>query len=1401
MVRTRAAVFVAVVLSGCKVGFDAPADARITCSSDAECPGGWFCKPALGRCSQSHDDGSPPTLHGAATVTPGFASRGTLVTVQFEASEPLGVLPVIELNTAPARTPFLLYSQNGLVYTYALAVGPAVSEGTYSVLARLVSATGAVAQDLALGTVQVDATPPEITRIDVLTPRVRAGQGALVEATFGEALTVAPRARVLAGPAMVTVPTAQANVWRFRLDVTGTELEGSMSVEVDAQDGAGNAATRTATDAFVLDFTAPALATAALVETPVVRSGQQIVVDLQFTEPLAAPPAVRLRGPGSETLSLAVADQVGAAYTFGATVQPSTPEVTYGLEITAFADVAGNPGADVTNGGAVRVDSTPPHLDAGPTAVGKPGARYRAGDAPSFTLTVSEPLARPPSASLTTSPAVPLSCTGGAGNAWTCTAPSALTGAETPESAVKAIFDVVDLAGNPATFSADATLDFHAPDVAPGTVGLDLTPPAGALVSSVTALRAGARARVSFTVTEPLATDPVVLTTTAPAPALTFSKASQSGTFYVYEHVLDGGAHGQGSYTVVAQLTDLAGNVATRTLAVPAPGVVVDTVPPLSPDVATTAIIVYARAPWGTAATGGAPRFTITGAAGAVEAGATVVAFDDDYLTSAREIGRATATGAGAFGPMALVPADRREVFVVAVDGAGNGSDASGAAGTQAVRVRDVSWTATLLGKVAGSTAENPHQLESRSRWLGALEQGASAEVTLPASTRGSLAWTLAASNLWASGKAAADTRRGRLVVPTAAAVWEWDGEAWSSVTASGGPQEITAVTYDARRGEVLVYEGRCAGGTTLWAWRGAGWEPRAQGGSYVEWFYYHAPAPGPHRAAYLAYDEARGEVILAAGKQAYMGLPCGDVAGAMDYGSYAWNGSAWRALPGPGGDGRLLGYDAGRQVALRVTSTSAQEWDGSVWTTIDPAGITTGPLAASACDTVYDPTVGRILCQADGAVWSWSGTSWRRDGASATGTLVRDAAQDWALLLTTTGIQRWAAGTGWIVRTAAGTIPPSPAGVAYSTTRGRMEAFDDSGTVYRWSSGTWWPISSATHPPGVSAAAALDASGSQALAYATDMGTWRWDGSNWTSLTPADGTRPSGNRGMAWVSGAGPVAVGNNGYIYEWSDRWFRPANGNGYSATAAGPAAMAGQAGVYFLYKQLLSNPDWYLAAWTPAGGYQSVYSAAGRGSIAPVAADASGRTFVLQRYGTLLLSGSTLVPAGVEDPRGVGFPIAVDASAWDPVQNAVVVLDGPRTWWLETEPRSRPGQLFRVAWPAGTGAGGDCFEPAGTCRVRSVDVTWRGSLAANEGASGSTATLSLWNQSRWIPVASASGSAGAQASASAPVTDAALLRLLASGQQPEIDLAIVLPASGLTAPLLRTDDLSLTVTYRLP
>ena len=107
-----------------------------------------------------------------------------------------------------------------------------------------------------------------------------------------------------------------------------------------------------------------------------------------------------------------------------------------------------------------------------------------------------------------------------------------------------------------------------------------------------------------------------------------------------------------------------------------------------------------------------------------------------------REIARTSADSTGAFGgdvgglaPFQLFMGDTPDIYVAAVDAPGNVSDVdgSGSNGAQAALVRDVAWTATMLGKVPGRVFPNPHGLDGRQAWTATLAQRGSKPITTPA--------------------------------------------------------------------------------------------------------------------------------------------------------------------------------------------------------------------------------------------------------------------------------------------------------------------------------------------------------------------------------------------------------------------------------------------------------------------------------------------------------------------------------------------------------------------------------------------------------------------------------------------------------------------------------------------
>lgn len=1388
---------------------------QVRCASSAECPEGWFCQTSIELCVENGHAGELPRVEvGSVRLDPPIASRDSHVTVTFTSSTALGSDPVVAL-VAGSRRALALVSREGLVYTYAGIVPADVPDGTYPLLASLVSRTGAEALDQPLENLVVDSTPPDVARVDTLTPTVAAGATAALEVTFGEALTEPPAATVVGvGPMQAT--RVQPQVWRVSWVATGAEPEGQATVELRAHDDAGNVVDRTVDGAFTFDFTPPALSGAVEVGTARVRPGQQAVVSFTATETLDGAPVVTMVGRASaRTLPLALAEHVGLAWTFGRRIEATDPEDVYDVHVASIVDLAGNPGADAP-GGTITLDATPPAVVAPGPALSKTSGQYRAGETVGLTFTVSEDLSGPPLIRLTTTPERAFTCEPGTGaRAWAC-ATTALTGAELPESAVNAVIALTDLAGNVGSASATVVLDFHGPSIVAGSVGLSLIPPPGSLVSTVTRLGPGGRARITFSTDEPLAVSPQVATSSPESLAL--AQVSAAATTYVYELALPAGAHAQGVYTVQATLTDHAGNVTRPALSLPAPDLVVDTIPPLSPDVQTAGKIVYARVPWGTA-TGGRSSYTVTGGTGAAEASATLVAFDGADPASANEIGRTAASATGSF-TLALAGGDRRQVWVLAVDGAGAASDGDpAAAGAQAVSVRDVTWTATLGGKVLGSTIENPHVLQARPRFMGPLEQGASDEDVLPSSTRGTLAWIERTPASWpaAPGTLVEDPARGRLVAfvrsGDADGVWEFDGSEWRASPATGGPKLVYAAAWHAGLREVVVYADPCTGGTVLWSWNGARWKALATGASYGAWGAGGVPGPGPHAGAHLTFAEQTGDLVLTYGP--YRNLvsiyPCGDASGGTDREPWAWGTSGWRSLAGPViSAAGPAAYAPGRGVVSYVTGELSggipvvQEWNGTAWNRVVPTDPESdGNPGSSGSHMVFDGDSGSLMNDVGGALWGWNGTSWRSLGAALGGAIATSPSRGRAVSLAPTELAARSGGTWTIVAAPAPTV--AVAGLVRRPSATKLERLDVNGGVRAWSGGAWLPVTVADPEldgnPAALSSVAWDATRGYALACGSS-GCWAWNGASFRSLNATGATTP-----LVSYPGLGVVTWAFNAAVSTWDGAAFTsagsgtmtPYGNNGNYSTALGGLAMGAHWDPY--------GADDRLYTWASGGTWQQLFNVPGYGRLWPLPPDGFGRTFVLHGAGQLYqaVAGATpvLQPVRVDDPTGSGAPPdwTATGAAWNAADQALYVASGLGTYRLQAESGARPGHLFRIAYPASGGPDtGGCLGLATSCDISRVDVTWAGIATAQEGVAGTSATLSAWDGVTWLTLGTVTAGAGVQARSSVAVTSPNAIGRL--GNNPAHELAVALRTNGSSTqtPLLRSDEFSLKVTYRL-
>ncbi len=222
------------------------------------------------------------------------------------------------------------------------------------------------------------------------------------------------------------------------------------------------------------------------------------------------------------------------------------------------------------------------------------------------------------------------------------------------------------------------------------------------------------------------------------------------------------------------------------------------------------------------------------------------------------------------------------------------------------------------------------------------------------------------------------DSRRGRVIAHKGAqsdehpaTTWSFDGSQWR-LEARGGPSagEGSALAYDVARRRVVLFGGLSSDDAAAplgetWEWNGKKWRQRS------------VPGPSPRAGAAMAYDAARGSLIL-------HGSASGDGE------TWAYDSAGWRLVStaGPAVASPAMAYDAdGQRVVLfggDVTSVT-WEWNGSRWAMLSSGG----PAPRTGHAMAYDAAAGRVVLsggfnaagKARNDVWELVGDVWSRAG------------------------------------------------------------------------------------------------------------------------------------------------------------------------------------------------------------------------------------------------------------------------------------------------------------------------------------------------------------------------------------------------------------------------------------
>lgn len=189
------AVFLALLAGcfagGCFASDGFPETAQIPCDGPVDCPGGWVCHPAMGRCVLGEEvDVELPSA--TATLEPLAARDRDVITVFLEASEPLLVDPIVSgAGTGPFVVDEARTDRAALQWAYQATIAD-VDDGPREVTAALTDAFGNEAI-VELGEFLLDNTPPGLDLPVEIGSDIETDYGADVWLVLTEELAETPR--------------------------------------------------------------------------------------------------------------------------------------------------------------------------------------------------------------------------------------------------------------------------------------------------------------------------------------------------------------------------------------------------------------------------------------------------------------------------------------------------------------------------------------------------------------------------------------------------------------------------------------------------------------------------------------------------------------------------------------------------------------------------------------------------------------------------------------------------------------------------------------------------------------------------------------------------------------------------------------------------------------------------------------------------------------------------------------------------------------------------------------------------------------------------------------------------------------------------------------------------------
>jgi len=1115
-------------------------------------------------------DFTPPGI-GACQVSPGEARAEGEVIIGFSTSEPVPAPPaVLEAPDLPGAAPSLVFQNDPdrpTEFRYRYVVPDVGGSGSFDLFVTLEDAVSNQQRVMLPRPVAIDIEALAISDLAVIPPshaggeylnRNDIGQDVVFSFTLGAADQDAPGEGFPAawfGQQPMSCGPPDAGRYDCTARITGMEPDGVLVLTVDVEDPAGNFSSDS--KSIEVDFTPPGLGFAAVAPT-MARAGQDVTLSITATEPLGEPPEIEHELPVNPLEPTDPdPDPPAALHLFEYTAPANAGDADYSFQVT-LTDTHGNEAGPFPLGVNLRLNTSVPNILA-PQVNAVDFSEQPGFDLVEVTFDCSESVDDAEAKLQVRVGGEDMDC-----RPFQTVSPNyACTYGVT--AAASHGRKRVEIATRDAAWNEDYNNDLE--------VRFDLESPE---VEGSTLLRypsyayAGEGSLIRFSRHDPFTNEPVkaviwiyadepvmdgAALSVNELPAIDFGPGEVTGESVRFEYSMDQFAPpADGVYPYTFQITwsDAVGNEATRDI--PGRMIEIDTQEPQDGfDLDAT---LYERTPWGSEATGGEPLFTVSGAMRMGLAGATT---DVRHVIAYRA---AEASPGNLIGAAVVDPADGS--FIIPKMSGGDlpalylaGIDAAGVRGAT-TDVKEVLWTATLGGKIPGSSFENPHQQLATARFDPSLGQDAELiEAPLPEAvpsltgvdgdcwtTRGDGRWlryypsrARPDGRMWHA--AAYDSMRGRVVLfggygdSMLGDTWEFDGFQWEQLNPIFAPLRGRrhAMAFDPVRGETVLFGGTGSIDET-WVWDGVNWEQK---------FPEHVP---PERRSHtMVFDPARGEAVLFGG--------INDSFEELDD-TWVWDGTDWTekapaVRPWSRYD-HAMAYDPVRERVVVFGGTDGAsdcilgldgrcddtwEWNGDNWQEIavDPL-----PPKLEKIAMAYDATLGGIVMF--GGTAAISDETWFYDGA------------DWTEL--TPATRPAARVSHSIVR---------------DTVRERLVLFggQDAGAVERddtwlWDGVNWQPWDPDNVPNASAPMTAYDSRRNETLVFGGMIGgapareTWAWNGTHWTRKADA---------GLDQVFGAMAYDVARDRVVsFGGTSDGSNPSsatllwNGSSWSTAAAGPA-----------------------------------------------------------------------------------------------------------------------------------------------------------------------------------------------------------------------------------------------------